>query len=347
MPVHWNLLYTIRGYSFKHCLVPLVHTRYLYTIIVFHLTKDRMPTKTINIVEVGPRDGLQSEPRVLPTADKVEFIQRLVNCGLRKIEVASFVNPKRVPQMANAEEVLAEIPREKGLTYIGLTLNERGVERAIEAGVDEVGFVVIASDTFNRRNQGVGTQDSLEAWRRISRMAQDANITANITISATFGCPFEGEVPQSRVEELVRQVMESGPSELALADTIGVATPWQVKQMMERIRPLAGDTPIRCHFHNTRNTGIANAFAAIEAGAHTIDSSTGGIGGCPFAPAATGNIATEDLVYMLRNSGIETGVSLSGLLDTAAWLSDKMGYAVPSMLSRAGDFPSTTVSAES
>jgi len=305
---------------------------------------DTMPVKAVNIIEVGPRDGLQSESRLLSTAEKVEFISRLVDAGLRRIEAASFVHPGRVPQMADAEQVLAAIPRHEDLAYIGLALNERGVERAISAGVDEVGFVVIASDTFNRRNQGVGTQDSMDAWHRIADMSNQASIAANITISAAFGCPFEGEVAQSRVVELAEQAMESQPCELALADTIGVATPWQVRELLAKIRPIAGETPIRCHFHNTRNTGIANAFAAIEAGADSIDASTGGIGGCPFAPAATGNIATEDLVYMMRNSGIEVNVSLSGLLDTAKWLGENIGLPVHSMLSRAGDFPPDRIS---
>jgi hydroxymethylglutaryl-CoA lyase len=304
-----------------------------------------MAIKTVNIIEVGPRDGLQSESRIMSTTDKVEFIRRLVGAGLRKIEVASFVHPGRVPQMADAEQVLAAIPRRQDLTYIGLALNERGVERAIEAGVDELGFVVIASDTFNRRNQGVGTEDSMAAWARVAGMSNKASLAANITISAAFGCPFEGAVAQSRVVELAQRVMESEPSELALADTIGVATPWQVRELLGKIRPIAGNTPIRCHFHNTRNTGIANAFAAIEAGADSIDASTGGIGGCPFAPAATGNIATEDLVYMLRHSGIEINVSLPELLDTAKWLGDTMGLEVPGMLSRAGDFPSQNIAA--
>ena len=298
-----------------------------------------MLPEAVTIVEVGPRDGLQSEPEILPTAAKIEFVRRLADAGLRKIEVASFVNPKMVPQMADAEEVLAGVPKKRGQTCIGLTLNQRGFERAVAAGIDEVGFVVVASDTFNRRNQGVSTQDSISAWAQIASAAREAGVSASIMISAAFGCPFEGEVAESRVLGIAEEVMKSDPDEVALADTIGVATPWQVSSLVRRLKTVVGETPLRCHFHNTRNTGLANAFAAIETGVTVLDASTGGIGGCPFAPAATGNIATEDLVYMLHRAGIRTGISMPGLLDTAQWLGDQLGRPVPSMLSRAGDFP--------
>ena len=300
-----------------------------------------MRTRSITIVEVGPRDGLQSEAQLLSTGTKVELLNRLLDAGLRKIEVTSFVNPKRVPQMADAEQLMREAPRQKGLVYVGLVLNQRGFERALDSGIDEVGFVVVASDTFNRRNQGVGTQESIAAFERIAALAKEAKVRVNVTISAAFGCPFEGSVPASRVLAIAEQLMHNAPCELALADTIGVATPWQVRSLLERLKPLIGETPLRCHFHNTRNTGIANAFAAVEAGAGSIDASIGGLGGCPFAPEATGNIATEDLVYMLRHSGIETGLSVSKLIDTAHWLGEKVGRSLPGMLSRAGDFPST------
>ena len=298
-----------------------------------------MPPKRIEIIDVGPRDGLQSEAEILPTAVKVEFITRLIEAGVRRIEAVSFVNPRRVPQMADAEQVMSAVPRTEGVTYIGLALNERGFERAAAAGVDEVGFAVIASDTFNRKNQGADTAESVRAWHRIADGASAAGLRANVMISAAFGCPFEGAVPESRVIDIARDLMKSDPVSIALADTIGVATPWQVRSLIRKLRPVIGDTPLRCHFHNTRNTGIANAFAAVETGASMLDASAGGIGGCPFAPAATGNIATEDLVYMLRHSGLECGISLPRLLETTAWLGREMKRKMPGMLSRAGDFP--------
>ena len=298
-----------------------------------------MPKKSITIVEVGPRDGLQSEPELLPTETKLELLRRLIDAGLRKIEVTSFVDPKRVPQMADAEQLMREAPRREDLVYVGLAMNQRGFERALDAGIDEVGFVVVASDTFNRRNQGVGTDESIAAFGRIAAAAKEAGVNVNVTISAAFGCPYEGAVAASRVLSIAEQLMRSTPCELALADTIGVATPWQVRSLLEQLRPVLGETPLRCHFHNTRNSGIANAFAAIEAGASVIDASIGGLGGCPFAPNASGNIATEDLVYMLRHSGIETGLSMSGLLATAKWLGEQLDRTLPSMLSKAGDFP--------
>lgn len=297
-----------------------------------------MSVPSVEIVEVGPRDGLQSEPEIMPTEDKVGYIHRLLDAGLRRIEVTSFVHPGRVPQMADAEQVVSALPRKQGVSYIGLVLNERGFDRAAAAGLDEVGFAVVASDTFSRRNQGADTDTSVGTWERIAAAAERSGIRAGVMISAAFGCPFEGVVSESRIISIAEQLMQTGPFEIALADTIGVATPWQVKSLIDKLRPVIGSTPLRCHFHNTRNTGIANAFAAIESGATALDASTGGIGGCPFAPAATGNIATEDLVYMLRHSGIETGISMEGLLAAAAWLGRKMNREMHSMLSRAGDF---------
>jgi len=297
-----------------------------------------MSAQSIEIIEVGPRDGLQSESDMMPTEDKVEFIRRLLGAGLRRIEVASFVHPRKVPQMADAEQVVKALPRREDVIFIGLALNERGFERAAAAGLDEVGFAVVASDTFSRRNQGASTEESISTWKRIASEADAAGMRASIMISAAFGCPFEGVVPESRVIGIARELMKTAPIEIALADTIGVATPWQVRSLIEKLRPVIGAIPLRCHFHNTRNTGIANAFVAIESGARALDASTGGIGGCPFAPAATGNIATEDLAYMLRHSGFDTGISMPDLLATADWLGRKMNRDMPSMLSRAGDF---------
>jgi len=293
----------------------------------------------VDIVEVGPRDGLQSEPGVLPTATKVEFIERAIAAGIRRIEVTSFVNPKRVPQMADAEAVLAALPRREGVHYIGLVLNRRGFERAAAAGCNEIGMAVVASDTFNQRNQGVTTDESIAAWLEIAAAAKAAGIRPQVTVSAAFGCPFEGEVPASRVVEIAQRVAEAGPFEIALADTIGVGVPTQVLELVGRVREALPEIALRCHFHNTRNTGLANAFAAVQAGVRTLDASLGGIGGCPFAPAATGNIPTEDLLYMLQRSGYPTGIDLAAAIETGKWLQEQLGRPVPGMLVKAGDFP--------
>jgi hydroxymethylglutaryl-CoA lyase len=292
----------------------------------------------VDIVEVGPRDGLQSEPGVLPTATKVEFIERAIAAGVRRVEVTSFVSPKRVPQMADAEAVLGSLPRREGVHYIGLVLNRKGFERAAAAGCTEIGMAVVASDTFNQRNQGVTSDESIAAWLDIARSAKQAGIRPQVTVSAAFGCPFEGEVPVSRVVEIARRVAEAEPFEIALADTIGVGVPSQVIELVGRLREAVPGVALRCHFHNTRNTGIANAFAAVQAGVRTLDASLGGIGGCPFAPAATGNIPTEDLVYMLHRSGHPTGIDLAAAIETGKWLQEQLGRPVPSMLVRAGDF---------
>ena len=293
----------------------------------------------IEIVEVGPRDGLQSEPGVVPTAVKVEFIERAIANGLRRIEVTSFVNPKRVPQMADAEEVLKALPRREGVHYVGLVLNQKGFERAAAAGCTEIGMAVVASNTFNQRNNGCSSEESVDAWLKIAAAAQQAGIRAQVTVSAAFGCPFEGEVPVERVVELARRVAEARPFEIALADTIGVGVPAQVTEIVSRVREAVPGINLRCHFHNTRNTGLANAFAAVQAGVNTLDASLGGIGGCPFAPAATGNIPTEDLIYLLHRSGFDTGVNLDGAIETGKWLQEQLGRPVPGMLVKAGNFP--------
>lgn len=296
--------------------------------------------KSIEIVEVGPRDGLQSEPGVMPTAAKVEFIERLIEAGLRRLEVTSFVNPKKVPQMADAEQVLAGLSRRADAHYIGLVLNRRGFDRALAAGCNEVGMAVVASDTFNRRNQGVGTDESIDAWLDIAQSARAAGIRAQVTVSAAFGCPFEGEIAVERVVDVVRRCAAAEPFEIAIADTIGVGVPTQVTEVVAAVRKvLPPTTMLRAHFHNTRNTGLANAYAALQAGVSTLDASTGGIGGCPFAPAATGNIPTEDLVYMLERGGIATGIDLDALIATGKWLQETLGRPVPGMLVKAGNFP--------
>jgi hydroxymethylglutaryl-CoA lyase len=296
-------------------------------------------SRRVSIIEVGPRDGLQSEPEILSTETKIEFIRRALDAGVRALEVTSFVHPKRVPQMADAEAVIAALPRRNDVRYIGLVLNQKGFERARDAGLGEIGMAVIASDTYNQRNQGVPTSESVKAWIGIAQAARAAGMRANVMISSAFGCPFEGEVPLARVLSLVDQVMEGDPVELGLADSIGVGVPAQVTEMVTAVRERAPGVPIRCHFHNTRNTGLANAQAAVDAGVASIDASIGGIGGCPFAPAATGNIPTDDLLYMLDRSGVHTGVSLEKIIETSKWLAEQLGRGTPAMLPKAGIFP--------
>lgn len=295
--------------------------------------------KHVEIIEVGPRDGLQSEPGVLPTAVKVELINRLVDAGVRRIEVASFVDPRRVPQMADAEQVMAALKPRADVTYVGLVLNRKGFERALAAGCREVSMAVFASDRFNQRNQGASTDESIAAWLEIANAARAAGVRAQVTISAAFGCPFEGEIPAARVVDIAVRLAKGRPIEIALADTIGVAAPAQVSDLIDRVHAAVPAVPLRCHFHNTRNTGLANAYAAVQAGVGVLDASVGGIGGCPFAPAATGNIPTEDLLYMLHRSGIQTGISLEAVIEAGRWLQDQLGRSVPGMLVKAGAFP--------
>ncbi|HET9475567.1 MAG TPA: hydroxymethylglutaryl-CoA lyase [Steroidobacteraceae bacterium] len=301
-----------------------------------------MNREHIEIVEVGPRDGLQSESQVLPTATKVEFIRRLAAAGLPRIEVASFVNPKRVPQMADAEDVLSALaPMKSASRFIGLVLNRRGFERAQAAGCAEVGMAIAASESFSQRNQGCSVEEGLAAWLDIAALAKGAGMRAQLTISTAFGCPFEGEVAAERVTRLAERAAAGSPVEIAVADTIGVAVPTQVSGLLRQLRAALPETRLRAHFHNTRNTGLANAYAAVEAGVRALDASCGGIGGCPFAPAATGNIPTEDLIYMLHRMGFVTGVDLAALLDTSRWLQQTLDHAVPGMLIKAGLFPAT------
>lgn len=301
--------------------------------------------RRVSIVEVGPRDGLQSEA-VLPTEVKLEFIRRAVDAGIRKVEAVSFVHPKRVPQMADAEDVIRGVPKRDDLTLIGLILNQRGFERARDCGIDEVGMVVVSSDTYNRRNQGVSSLESIEAWLKIAKQAKEEGMRANCMVSSAFGCPFEGEVPPERVVEYAERVAQGDPVELGIADSIGVAVPAQISDVLGRISERLPHLPIRVHLHNTRNTGIANAQAALDAGVASIDASIGGIGGCPFAPLATGNIPTDDLLYMLSRSGVETGVSLKKIVETSGWLREQLGHGdLPAMLPRAGIFPDVAMGA--
>jgi len=298
-----------------------------------------MPQTDIEIVEVAPRDGLQNEKALIATPDKAELVNRALAAGLRRLEVTSFVNPKRVPQMADAEALMASLTRPEGVGFIGLALNQRGFERAVAAGCNEVNFVVVASETFNMRNQGVPVADTLATWAGLAGAARAAGLRTSVTIGASFGCPFEGEMPLAAVLRIAEAVLEHAPDEIAFADTIGCGVPSQVGPILRGARAMAPDVKLRCHFHDTRNTGLANVAAALEAGVQAIDSSIGGIGGCPFAPAATGNVATEDVVYMLERMGVRTGVDLDAVIAAAHWIAGPLGKGVPSALSRAGSFP--------
>jgi isopropylmalate/homocitrate/citramalate synthase len=290
------------------------------------------------ICDVGPRDGLQNEAAVLAPAIRAELCRRLAAAGVRRVEAASFVNPKLVPQMAGADEVFAELAASSGeVSFTALALNERGYERAVAAGARHVNYSFAVTDEFCRRNQNSTVADCVAAGQAIVRRGRADGIGITVTLSCCFGCPFEGRVSPEKVERVVADVMREAPDELVLADTIGVGVPAQVSRL---VPPLAQAGVVTgCHFHNTRNTGYANALAALEAGATLLDASTGGAGGCPFAPRATGNIATEDLVYLLRGMGVDTGVNLDALIATSIWLGEQLGKELPGMVARAGDFP--------
>lgn len=294
----------------------------------------------VTIVEVSPRDGLQNESTILSTETKVSLISRLVKAGARRIEAVSFAHPRLVPSMADAEDVMARVPRVEGVSYAGLVLNRRGLDRALDSGVDEVNVVVCVSDTFSQRNQNASTDESMRAAAEVIGQARSHGLFTTLTLTTAFGCPFEGEVSVSRVVELAREGARAGVHELCLADTIGVGVPSQVRELTSAVRTAIGDEPpLRFHFHNTRNTGFANAAAAVAEGVSVLDASAGGIGGCPFAPAATGNVATDDLVYLLERMGLHTGIDLQALMPTSAFLSEELGHEVPAMLPRAGSFP--------
>ena len=293
----------------------------------------------VSILEVGPRDGLQSEPEIVPTETKKEFIVRTVNAGIKKIEVTSFVHPKKVPQMADAEKLVESLPDYDDVSYIGLIMNQKGFERAKNCGIQEVGMVIVSTDTYNMRNQGVTTQQSIDNWLEIASEAQSAGIKTNVVIACAFGCPYEGEVDPEKIVEIAEKALQGSPDILGLADSVGVAVPNQVKNVFSLIKELNPDIPLRTHLHNTRNTGLANAAAAIDSGVSIIDASTGGIGGCPFAPKATGNIPTDDLLYMLDRSNIETDVNLNDVVQTTQWLEEILDRNVPAMVPKAGIFP--------
>ncbi|HEV2081439.1 MAG TPA: hydroxymethylglutaryl-CoA lyase [Brevundimonas sp.] len=301
-------------------------------------------SRPITIVEVGPRDGLQNEAAVLDPATRAELTRRLEAAGARRIEAVSFVHPKYVPQMAGAEEVMAALPPEPGRSRIGLVLNAKGYDRALTTAVDEVNVSIAATDGFGLKNQGLDRAGQMamveEIVNRRSNAAPGGEAPSlSVTISCVWGCPFDGEVGVDQVGNLVGRLAALGVGEIALADTIGVGDPWSVRRKVEAARRAAPEATLRLHFHDTRNTGVANAFAGIEAGIDVLDASVGGIGGCPFAPGATGNVATEDLVYMLERAGFDTGYDLDRLIETARWIGEKIGRPAPSALSRAGGWP--------
>ncbi|MDF1679627.1 hydroxymethylglutaryl-CoA lyase [Ponticaulis sp.] len=297
-------------------------------------------TRRIDIVEVGPRDGLQNDPSDLTTSQKLEFIERLAECGVRRMEAGSFVSPKAVPKMADSDDVFAGVDRKTGVRHIALAMNETGVRRAIEAEADEINFVLVAGEGFGRRNQGMSPQESADKLAACAPIVHEANIPLSATIAVAFGDPFDGDIRDGVVGGLAAQAQRAGVAEVGIADTIGVADPWLVRARIEEVRMYAPDVYLRAHFHDTRGTGLANVFAAIEAEVDSIDASCGGIGGCPFAPGATGNVATEDVVYMLERAGFETGIDLSKLISVSKWLEGVLGHSVPSALLKAGSFPS-------
>lgn len=291
-------------------------------------------TLRVDLVEVGARDGLQNESITIPTADKVELIERLVGAGSRRLEIASFVHPGRVPQMADAEAVIDAVgPSPDGVSYIGLVLNRRGLDRALATSVDEINFVVGASDGFNQANAGASPDVTMTEIEQMLGQVEDRRTT--VTISVAFGCPYDGSVPISAVVDLAARAAGAGTDEIALGDTIGVAVPSQVTAMIEAVGAVT-DVPLRGHFHDTRNTAVANVVAAYEAGVTVLDASVGGAGGCPFAPNATGNVATEDLIYLFERMGIETGIEHERVIETTRWLESRLGNTLPSAIARAG-----------
>jgi hydroxymethylglutaryl-CoA lyase/(R)-citramalyl-CoA lyase len=290
----------------------------------------------VTVCDVAPRDGLQNQPVTLAPEVRAELVDRLAGTGMPRVEAVSFVSPKHVPQMAGAEEVVAAIHRRDGVVYAGLALNERGYDRLHESGLDEVHFALAASEEFNRRNAGASVEEGMAAGERIVARAKEDGIRATVTIGTAFGCPFEGAVDPGRVAELAGRFASAEVDEIIVADTVGVGVPRQARDLVERILPLG--RPVGVHLHNTRNNGFANAMAALEAGATVFDASVGGIGGCPFAPRATGNVATEDLVYLFQGEGIETGVDLEALIGVATWLESILGRELEGQVYKAGTF---------
>ncbi|TDI59847.1 MAG: hydroxymethylglutaryl-CoA lyase [Alphaproteobacteria bacterium] len=311
-----------------------------------------MTSRPVHIYEVGARDGLQNEKVFFSTEQKLDLITRLIGAGIKRIEVASFAHPKVVPQMADAEAVIAALPDNRDVQYSGLVLNKRGYLRALATreggrrGIDQIGTVCVMSETFSQKNQGMSIADTLRDTSEVLKLAKRDGISAQVTLSAVLGCPFEGEVPFDRVIDSAKRLADAEPDEIALADTIGAGVPSQVRDLVGRLREEIPDMKWRAHMHDTRNTGVANSWAAYEAGVDTIDASVAGLGGCPFAPRATGNVATEDVVYTLDRSGVATGVELDRLIDIAHWLEGILGRKTLARVSQAGGFPVPATAAE-
>ena len=300
--------------------------------------------KRVEICEVGPRDGLQNLNRKFTVTERVEMINMLINAGATRIEAGSFVNAEKVPNMDDFEKVLDCINRRKGVTICGLTLNEKGVQRALShGGVDEIRYVLVASETFSHINQGTSISKSIQMLKNTSSAIKKENKKLSVVIAAAFGCPYEGQVKQSKVLELVETSIHCHADEVVLGDTIGVGVPNQVVSFSKGLKPLVGDKAFGFHFHNTRNTGYANAFAAVSSGAKILDSSIGGIGGCPFVPKATGNIATEDLLYLLTNCGYSLDLDELKLLDIVGWLTNLVPNSVTGQLYQSGYIPTKKV----
>lgn len=293
---------------------------------------------SIDIVEVAPRDGLQTEPRSVPTDVKVKLVRRAASYGARRIEVGSFVHPQLVPQMADAEEVV-RATTDLGLSRIGVVVNRRGLERALDCGVEEVNFVLPVTDAFCERNQRYRVREGCRIAEEACQRAHADGLGCTVTLAVAFGCPYSGEVGAGTVADLAGEAARWGASEVALADTIGVGVPTQVRALAGAVRERAGALPLRFHFHNTRNTGVANAVAAVECAAGALDAGLGGAGGCPFAPEAVGNVPTEDLVWMLERMGLDTGIDLGGVIEASAWLRSHVDQPLPALLGRAGAFP--------
>ena len=315
--------------------------------------EDRTPMEStridVDIVEVSPRDGIQNEATLLSTEAKVELVERAVAAGITRVEAASFAHPGRVPQMADAEAVLHTLGQPEGVAYSALVLNEKGYDRALQSGVREINMVLTTTDTFAERNQGSTVDGLVEQWLRMAERAHADGIRPTVGVSLSFGCPYEGEVALERLLAVCERALDGRPAELGLADSIGCAVPTQVTErfgaLAELVAARGDDVVLRGHFHNTRNTGLANAVAAVEAGVRRLDASIGGVGGCPFAPNATGNIPTEDLAWMLERMGYRTGVDVDALIETAEWLGAQLGHEVPGLLTRARPFPQVAMAA--
>jgi hydroxymethylglutaryl-CoA lyase len=301
-------------------------------------------TEKLELVEVSPRDGLQNEPEIVSTENKLALIDRIIAAGFRRLEAGSFVNPKKVPQMADGDAVFAGLPQEDGkvrndVTFIALALNLRGVERALAAGATEINYVFCASDGFSMRNNGGTVEETFRVWPEVAEKARHGGARLSATISTAFGCPFDGEVAVERVVAVAEMCAQQDIFELALADTIGVASPKDVRERFSAIKDVTAGLQLRAHFHNTRNTALANAVAAVEEGVRVLDGSLGGIGGCPFAPGAAGNVPTEDLAYMFARMGFDTGVDLDKAVDAAKFIGGVLGRTTPGMVSRAPKWP--------